>query len=143
MSWLGAAVSHAQLSIINQFSVNFDVMIHIRTLCMWFTLHTSSPSIRVMLIMAAAVTLSKYVLMLFLLATLFITQVEMFSEGGDVDQYYVSASKPTTATISKKIIVSKEPGYGNYTTIQAAVDQGVPENNAQWIHIFVTAGFYG
>ncbi|KAK9136672.1 hypothetical protein Sjap_007266 [Stephania japonica] len=66
-----------------------------------------------------------------------IAKAEMSSEKGNtVDDQNVAPWEPTTSSISKQIIVSQQPGYGNYATIQAAIDQGVPENNAQWIHIF-------
>ncbi|KAK9161753.1 hypothetical protein Syun_008094 [Stephania yunnanensis] len=47
----------------------------------------------------------------------------MSSEMGDFDQN-VAPWKLATALISKQIIVSKQRGYGHYTTVQAAIDHG-------------------
>ncbi|RVW29247.1 putative pectinesterase 29 [Vitis vinifera] len=51
-------------------------------------------------------------------------------------------SKGAPAPISREIFVNPQGGSGIYTTIQDAINQGVPGNNTGWVLINVAPGVY-
>lgn len=55
---------------------------------------------------------------------------------------YRTANIGASAPITKEIFVNPGPGSGNFTTIQDAIDHGVPNHNKGWVLIHVAPGVY-